>query len=206
MSENKRFLDNVYGLDEARDTKQLYRDWAESYDDELRENGYVSPQRCAAALKDAAGSTEGPLLDVGCGTGLSGEAFAAAGFAPIDGTDFSEEMLEIARAKGVYRNLLNSDASDPLPFEPGAYRHMAAVGLFSPGHAPASLIHDAVAKLPSGGCLVFTLNEHALEDASYEGAIREVVDAGGAELLFKEHGDHVPGIGLKATVCVLRKR
>ncbi|MGM0586630.1 MAG: class I SAM-dependent DNA methyltransferase, partial [Pseudomonadota bacterium] len=139
-NEPKRFLDEVYGLDEAPDTKDLYRDWAATYDAELAEQGYVSPQRCAQALKDAAEGARGPLHDLGCGTGLSGEAFAEAGFDPIDGSDFSEEMLKIARDKGVYRDLLKADLNTPLPFEDEAYAHIAAVGVFSPGHAPAELI------------------------------------------------------------------
>lgn len=205
-NENKSFLDNAYGVGEATETHELYRDWAGSYDDELRENGYASPARCAQALKEAAGGTDGTVMDVGCGTGLSGEALRAAGFTVIDGNDFSEEMLEIARGKGVYRELFKTDLNDPLPFEPGDYDHIAAVGVFSPGHAPPAFLHEAMAKLGPGGCMAFTLNEHALADPGYEGAIRDLVDAGGAELLFKEHGDHLPGIGLKATVCVLRKR
>ena len=36
------------------------------------------------------------IADIGCGTGLSGEAFISEGFYNIDGTDFSNEMLEIA--------------------------------------------------------------------------------------------------------------
>ena len=62
-----------------------------------------------------------------------------------------------------------------------------------------------MALLPPGGCFVYTLNDHALADWSYEGAMREIVDSGSASLVFKEHGDHLPKIDLRATVVVLRK-
>ncbi|MDH3453013.1 MAG: methyltransferase domain-containing protein, partial [Gammaproteobacteria bacterium] len=91
-------------------------------------NGYVTPGRCAQALADLAPDKSAPLLDLGCGTGLSGEALRAAGFATLDGTDFSEEMLTLARAKpGLYRNLILGDLNNPLPGAPGDYANVAAV-------------------------------------------------------------------------------
>ena len=202
----KTFLDEVYELPDADATRALYDDWAETYDAELSSAGYAGPARCAKALARFAEDLSAPILDVGCGTGLSGQAFKAAGFTAIDGTDFSDRMLKAAESKGAYRTLLKGDLNDPLPGAQGEYAHLAAVGVFSPGHAPAELIDQALAHLPSGGCFVFTLNDHALAEGVYEGRLREVLDCCAAELLFKEHGPHVPGEGLKATVYVLRKR
>ena len=50
------------------------------------------------------------ILDLGCGTGLVGIAFRdfAAGGA-IDGIDLSPRMIEAARARGVYRDLMLGD-------------------------------------------------------------------------------------------------
>lgn len=199
------FLDRVYDVDGGEAAKRLYADWAESYDADLIANGYASPSRCAEALAQTGVDPAAPLLDLGCGTGLSGEAFRTAGFGVIDGTDFSAEMLEIARRKEVYRDLFLSDHEHPLPVEPGAYADMAAVGVFSPGHAPATLIDEVLARLPSGGRFVFTLNDHALQDPTYEGRINELCDAGGAQCLFRERGPHLPKIDLMSTVYVLRK-
>ncbi len=54
-----------------------------------------------------------PILDLGCGDG----SFAAALFDRIDyGTDIDEDALKIARAFGVYSNLIHtSDTQIPLP-------------------------------------------------------------------------------------------
>jgi predicted TPR repeat methyltransferase len=69
------------------------------------------------------------VLDFGCGTGLSGEALAAARVSRcIDGADVSAEMLEGARDKGVYRQLLKLDPEAPLPGRPGAYAAVTAAG------------------------------------------------------------------------------
>ena len=47
---------------------------------------YATPVRIAAALRQMA-SPGDPILDYGCGTGLSGAALREAGFALVDGTD-----------------------------------------------------------------------------------------------------------------------
>ncbi len=201
------FLDDAYELDGSEATQAFYGEWAETYEAEIKANGYVTPTRCAAALAAHAADAGAPLLDLGCGTGLSGEAFRAAGFAVIDGTDFSAEMLAYARDKpGVYRRLTLGDLTRPIPADPGEYANVAAVGVFSPGHAPASMLDAVLALLDRGGCFVFSLNDHALADPSFEARIAANVDAGIAEVAFQEYGDHLPGTGLRASVYVLRRR
>jgi len=201
----KPFLDRVYDLEGPDETRALYDAWSESYDAEVEARGYVTPRRCAEALSRCVEDARAPLLDVGCGTGLSGAAFRLAGFEVIDGTDISPEMLEQARAKGVYRNLIRTTVEDPLPVEPGTYANIAAVGVFSPAHGPPDLIDAAVEHLPPGGCFVFSLNDHALQDPSYQARINEQVDCGVAYVEVKQYGAHLPGIGLKSLVYTLRK-
>lgn len=200
----KQFLGDAYGLDGAGATRKFYDDWSGSYDAEVLDNGYAAPARCAAALKQFAGARASPLLDIGCGTGISGEAFREAGFTAIDGADFSAEMLAAAKRKKIYRDLVQTDLENPFPFEPGHYANIAAVGVLNPGHAPATTLDTVIALLPRGGCFVFSLNDHALEDGTYEGRIHEHVDAGSAQLRFCEYGEHLPKIGLKSNVYVLQ--
>ena len=81
-----RFLADIYGDANPQDTKKLYREWAKSYDEEVdTENNYAQPKRCANALSTALKSLDGYILDVGCGTGLSGLALKEIGFSTIDG-------------------------------------------------------------------------------------------------------------------------
>ena len=115
-------------------------------------------------------------------------------------------MLAFARAKpGLYRTLTVGDLTNPIPAEPGAYAQIAAVGVISPGHAPADMIGQVLALLPAGGHFVFSLNDHALEDPSFRSHIAAALEAGSAELVFEHYGDHLPGIDLKAMVFVLRR-
>jgi predicted TPR repeat methyltransferase len=199
------FLDKAYDLQNAKATQSFYDDWAASYDAEIAENGYATPARCAEALA-AVVDTAAPVLDIGCGTGLSGLALRAAGFTTIDGTDLSPEMLARAGERdGIYRRLFPGDMNTPQPVAPGTYAAVAAVGVINPGHAPPETIDAVLAILPPGGCFGFSLNDHALAEPPFPAKVEAVLTAGTATCLHRAHGPHLPGIGLEATVYVLQK-
>ena len=198
------FFDHAYGLKTAEETAAHYARFAETYETSMRENGYATPARCAEALREVGVKQDTPVLDIGCGTGLSGEALKSAGYDSLDGTDFASEMLTVARGKGLYRTLIEGGLDD-LP-DDARYGAAVAVGVFSPGHAPASLIDDVLERLEPGGIFVFSLNDHAIAEGSYEGRIHELLDAGGAELLSRDYGEHMPGQNVKAWVLALRRR
>lgn len=199
------FLDKAYGARDAAQTRQLYDDWAASYETEVGANGYATPRRCAQALKTVLPDTSAPVLDFGCGTGLSGLALGLAGFETIDGVDLSDDMLALARTKNIYRQLTLIEASDPLPGPPGTYRAIAAIGVIGAGAAPISVFDRIMAALPVGGFFVWSFNDHALEDPENEARMQAHIDRGSGELLLCEHGPHLPGIGLGSNVYVLRK-
>ena len=202
---DKTFLDNAYDLPDAKATQSFYDDWAESYDAEIAENGYATPTRCAEALARHLTDPGAPVLDIGCGTGLSGVALKMQGFTQIDGTDLSSEMLERAGERFIYRNLFAGDMNRPLPVPDGLYTAATAVGVINPGHAPPETIDGVLDMLPTGGYLVFSLNDHALAEPAFPAKVDEVVTSGRAACLEREHGEHLPGIGLKSTVFVLQK-
>lgn len=200
-------LGTVYGLDSAEAARDFYDGWAAGYENELSENGYVTPARCAEALAAHAAAPWAPVADFGCGTGLSGLALRAAGFECLDGFDISGEMLTRAEAKGTYRALEVLDLSRPLDaIAPDTYHNAAAIGAFNPSFMPASVLDEILARLPSGGCFVFSLNDHALAEGSFETRVLELTEYASVDLLVKEHGAHLPGIELESTVYLLRKR
>jgi len=84
----KNYLKDVY-IGGTEDSRELYASWAATYDKEVQENGYVTPQRVANALKEVVRDQSEHILDFGCGTGLSGAALQAVGFENIDGLDVS---------------------------------------------------------------------------------------------------------------------
>lgn len=200
-----KFFDKVYDARGTDETRELYDAWAASYEADVAENGYATPGRCAAALAKHVDDLTAPILDFGCGTGLSGVALALAGFRNIDGVDLSADMLAEAEQKQVYRDLRQIDAQAQPVEEPGAYAAIAAIGVIGAGAAPIGTFDTLMHGLAKGGKLVLSFNDHALEDPGNEGRLNEWLDPGAARLLFKEYGPHLPGLDLKSNVYVIEK-
>ncbi len=89
----------------------LFGQHAETFDETLVDRlGYDVP-RLARAMVDPHGTGPFRMLDLGCGTGLAGLAFAD--IAPdITGVDLAEEMLGLADEREVYGDLYVADAVD----------------------------------------------------------------------------------------------
>ncbi|MFK7762831.1 MAG: class I SAM-dependent methyltransferase [Roseobacter sp.] len=199
------FLDKLYDVQGPASTRDLYDAWSQTYDDEVARHGYVTPGRCAEALAMYVDDQEKPILDFGCGTGLSGLALKLRGFSTIDGLDLSADMLDDAKRKRLYRNLCQTDGRTRLTHSPGDYAAIAAIGVIGVGAAPTLVLHNLMHGLAKGGKLVVSFNDHTLEDPSFEAGLNEWLDCGAATLLFKEYGPHLPGINLKANVYVIEK-
>ena len=206
MPRPRDWFDEDYRLADADETRALYDEWADSYDETLAESGYATPDRCAAALARFAEDRAAPLLDFGCGTGRSGAAFCDAGFTTLDGIDLSPGMLAVAETRGIDRRLMQAPAGGPLPVAPGSYPLVAAVGVIGAGAAPLSVFDDLMAALAPGGLFVFSFNDHSLQDPGFEARVAEHTDTGAALVLFREHGDYLPAMQLGAVVYVLQKR
>ncbi|WP_027258800.1 MULTISPECIES: class I SAM-dependent DNA methyltransferase [Leisingera] len=202
---SEKFLDKAYDLETPEATLEHYNQWAASYDAEIAENGYATPGRIAEALAKFQPDMSVPVLDFGCGTGLSGLALRMQGFENIDGMEPSDEMITQARSKGAYRTLTQIDVTDSKPIPQGAYRLITGCGVLGTGAAPPAVFDMILQALPRGGLFAFSYNDHALADRAYTGKLNEWLDCSAARLLFREHGDHLPGIDLKSTVYVIEK-
>jgi len=185
------------------ETVALYRDWASTYDKDVLASGYVTPMRLAKAMAETADLTQ-PVLDFGCGTGLSGQAMRDVGFKSIDGTDITQEMLEIAQGRGIYRKTWLSEP-DTLSVAQNEYQTICATGVVSLGAAPASLLAILLAVLPAGGHLGFSYNDPTLADQSYQTALDTLIENGDASLIFREHGPHLLEKNMGSDVIILRK-
>ncbi|MGB3737635.1 MAG: class I SAM-dependent methyltransferase [Ilumatobacter sp.] len=197
-------LRRVYDLETQEETDAYYTNWAATYDEELERNGYRTPARCVEALALFVPFDQ-PVLDVGCGTGLSGAALAAGGFVDVSGQDVNQAMLDVARQRGVYRDLRLADLDDPFPFEPGTYAACSAIGVIGFGAAPASLLGEVLDALASGGHLVFSYNDLAVDDPHYAGALADVISSGTAEQVAADYGPHFDALGSESMVYVLRR-
>lgn len=205
MSNHKNHLDNAYSLQTVDETRNFYADWAQTYDREIFENGYATPARCAAAVAMFV-NCSATVLDVGCGTGLSGMALSKIGFSAIDGCDMTPEMLERAKNLNLYRNLWASEPNADLDFSRGPYHVVAAIGVIGYGAARMTLFYDILEQMTSGAHFVFSFNDHTLEDPTFERAVMNAVDGGAFALLFSEYGPHLAKRNMNSNVYVLQKQ
>lgn len=187
----------------VNETIQVYTDWADSYDADLAKRGYHTPNRIAAALREHM-AYDGPILDFGCGTGLSGLALQAVGFGPLDGTDITAQMAEKARAKGIYRSVtIGQPGQAPCP--PGSYKAIVATGVISLGAAPPETLDLVTASLKAGDFLAFSFNDPTLADGTYDARLLEAVAEGTLEILSRAHGPHLDDMNMGADVIVARR-
>ena len=106
MAEKTPNLDDAYGIKTSDDNARLYADWAKTYDASFAaQMHYTLPEAMAEAFSAAGGSA--PVLDLGAGTGLLGQALADRGVLPFDGTDISPQMLAVAEDKQLYLSLIH---------------------------------------------------------------------------------------------------
>ncbi|MEZ5872147.1 MAG: methyltransferase domain-containing protein [Nitratireductor sp.] len=205
-SGKKRFLGNAYSNRTAEEVRAYYDQWAEVYDEELTENSYQQPRRCAEALALHLDDRSARVLDVGCGTGLSGLALAAAGYNHIDGCDLSSGMLEKAFKTAVYSKLFTADLNKPpLDAPDNAYGGIAAVGVFSFGHVQPDAVDEFIRVAVPGAPIVIGLNEHFHKEGSLTAKLDALAAAGLIERLSETEGEHIPGIGMSGWVITVRK-
>ena len=207
MSKEKQpFLKTSYDLREQADTDAFYDKWADSYDKELTENEYAQPERCSEALSAVETNTEAKILDVGCGTGLSGRALSHAGFKNIDGCDIAVAMLEKAKLSGVYGNLFVADLNaPPINVENDSYDAATVVGVFSFGHVMPDALDEFCRTVRIGGHLIIGLNQYFYDDSGLQDKIDSLVAQHKIEVLGKDLGTHIAGTDTKGWVITLKK-
>lgn len=100
-------------------TQHGYDRWAEFYDQDDNPLIRIEEQHFGAVVGDVKGLA---LADIGCGTGRQSLRLAAAG-AQVAAVDFSEAMLERARAKRGAEGIkfIQHDLAAPLPLKSGTF-------------------------------------------------------------------------------------
>ena len=159
-------LEDAYALSSKQDVKDLYSDGAQSYDTGFSDaQGYQMPRVVAQAFVAAGGV--GPVLDVGAGTGLVAEQLIAAGVSVIDGLDLSDDMLAVARAKGVYCCLYTGDITVPLSLPKVGYQGVVSGGTFTHGHVGPAAISNLLDVALSGAVFVISVNAAHFQSAGF---------------------------------------
>lgn len=172
MAADKNPLDLVYSARSGEELNAAYAAWAADYDRDTIALGYALPFMITAWLARHLPGGAGPVLDAGCGTGLSGPYLAALGYDDLAGLDLSPDMLKLARHRGVYRQLEAAELGKTLPWPDDHFAAFVSTGVFTQGHAPASGLDELVRITRSGGFAVFTVRDVILDS----GGFRQIFD------------------------------
>ena len=171
-------LEAAYALETPEDSVKYYGDWADEYDRDFAETmGYVFPREVAERFRGNGGLDLSPILDVGAGTGLLAEEFRGQGLV-IDAVDISAEMLAVAGAKGLYRNLITADLTQALPLEDGVYAAMISSGTFTHGHVGPEAFDELLRAARPGALFCLGINPLLWESRGFGAALARLVAAG----------------------------
>ncbi len=159
------FLDALQGSCPERSpdgyVQELFDRYSETFDQHIVSTlKYKTPSLLRQLLSD---DPEAPLqyasaLDLGCGTGLSAEAFQACSPYWV-GVDLSAGMLEKAYAKGLYRELHTAEILNFLEKEERRFPLILMADVV-PYFGDLTLLLDSLKKcLTPGGYLLFSTEE-----------------------------------------------
>jgi len=157
--------------------ENYYDHWSSSYEEDLLGMGYDAPQRAAEALHKQGLDIRQPVLDAGCGTGLTGLHLSKLGFSDITGIDYSGASLDKARQKGCYSDLQRMDMNDPLAFPDNHFAAAQCIGTLTYVKNMTGLMREFQRVVRPGGIVSLT---HRLDlyDETFKSVLKGLVDDG----------------------------
>lgn len=218
-------LADAYALVSPEDSRALYARWAATYESDFVDgSGYVIPDRVAEEFADVAGHLDGPVLDVGCGTGLVAFALVrdTAGEGVdwvIDGVDISPEMLAESGRKrrpdgtSLYRRLVEIDLTGDLSLRTdlldAQYAGVVSAGTFTHGHLGPESLSALIQLGRPGAIFAIGINAEHFQAHGFAECLADEVGAGRIRNLdprvvemYRPDSDHA---GDHAVVAVFRR-
>ena len=200
-------LDTAYEIDGPESAKRLYGDWAATYDDSFGTAwGFIAPQKIAE-LYLAENNNDTPILDIGAGTGLVTEHLPNL---TVDALDITPQMLEIASAKNIYRDLIEGDLLGTLPIDDEMYAGVISCGTFTHGHVGPACFPELLRVTKSGALFVCGTIPPVLDGMGFGSALAKLQAQGVisplrfAEIEIYDRKDH-PHAEDRGIVMIFRK-
>ena len=151
-------LQNAYDLKSPDDNVELYSAWAETYDNDFIEDMQYK-LHFYVAEEFVLNGGKGLILDVGAGTGALAQALLQKGKFSIEATDISEEMLQVAETKKIYKRCFVSDLTKKIPVGNSSYDGVVSSGTFTHGHVGPSALKELVRVTKPSGLITISVNE-----------------------------------------------
>jgi predicted TPR repeat methyltransferase len=146
---------------------RMYANMSATFDEHLVNRlGYRMPAHIQSALQPwlnqftSTHNKKPRVIDLGCGTGLFGVEIRASA-AQLIGVDLSIAMLDVARARGIYDELFESDATSFLSEFNGTADLIAAADVLIYVGGLGPLFAQISARLSTGGAFAFSIETPA---------------------------------------------
>ncbi|MSP02618.1 MAG: methyltransferase domain-containing protein [Acetobacteraceae bacterium] len=140
--------------------RTLFDGYADRFESHLVSLGYRIPGLIRRHVIDfAAGTDIGPVLDLGCGTGLAAVALSDLDLGPVTGIDLSPRMLEEARAKGLYAELREARLPAALREDTASWNLILAADLLCYFGSLEEMFSAVRARLAPGGRFILSVEE-----------------------------------------------
>lgn len=199
-------LARAYALETKDESLALYKDWADTYDEHMQQGlNYVSPDAIADVFAEFVQDKEVAILDIGCGTGLTGAAAATHGFHTVDGVDISPEMLAEAGKKGLYRSLILADLTGPLEIPSETYDAAISSGTFTHAHVGAGAFDEIFRILKPGALFACTINADIWVESGFDEKIKALADNGTMKVREIRSGAYFEGAEENGRFAVFEK-
>ncbi len=139
---------------------------------------YLSPARLAEILAGHVANRDAPILDVACGTGLSGQRLAELGYSNLTGIDLSAEMLALAEEKRLYQRLIRADLHAQLPLPEASFAAAFCAGGFYDETLAVQSLAQVLPLLKPGGVLVCDIEIESWDDGGFRPVLTRLEQEG----------------------------
>ena len=167
-SQHSYDLESAYNARDGQEAAELYDSWSEDYEKSISSWGYTTPAIAAGLFGRYVKPEEGTVLDAGAGTGITGEVLSLLGYRDLLGIDVAGDMLELARRKGVYKELRQMELGGQLDFPTDAFAAVVSTGVFAAGHAPPESFDELIRATKPGGYVIFSVRTDVYEDGGFK--------------------------------------
>ena len=165
-------VDWVIRAENNEEMRRRYDLWAETYDGDVGSyEDYLVPKE-AAKVASKVLSPDALIFDAGAGTGLVGQALVEAGFQHLIAVDYSAQMLEVARAKDVYREIHQCDLGQQTKFADACVDAVITCGTTS--QMPSYSLREFARIVRPGGHIIFAVIPEPWIECGYAEILSEL--------------------------------